>query len=134
MRSVLICAAAVWLCGSVALAHHSLAGMYDQGKRITVDGSIAEFHFVNPHPFLLVDVSDARGRIERWHLEMDNRRELVDIGMKHDTFKVGDRVVASGSPGRSQSRILYVWKLDRPGDGLAYEQIGGSPRIQIPRP
>ena len=133
MRAVLVCAATVWLGGAVALAHHSLAGMYDQGKRVTVDGSIAEFHFVNPHPFLLVDMSDARGRTERWHLEMDNRRELVDIGMKDDTFKVGDRAAASGSPGRSQSRILYVWKLDRPGDGLAYEQIGGSPRIQIPK-
>jgi hypothetical protein len=107
--------------------------MYDQSKRVTVDGSIAEFHFVNPHPFLLVDMSDTRGRTERWHLEMDNRRELVDIGMKEDTFRVGDRVVASGSPGRTQSRILYVWKLDRPTDGLAYEQIGGSPRIQIPK-
>jgi hypothetical protein len=78
-------------------------------------------------------MSDTRGRTERWHLEMDNRRELVDIGMKEDTFRVGDRVVASGSPGRTQSRILYVWKLDRPTDGLAYEQIGGSPRIQIPK-
>ena len=103
--------------------------MYDQGKRVTVDGSVAEYHFVNPHPFLVVNVSDTSGRIQQWHLEMDNRRELVDIGMKDDSFSVGDRVVVSGSPGRAESRILYVWKLDRPADGFVYEQIGSSPRV-----
>ena len=118
---------------SEAVAHHSLAGMYDSSKRITLDGTIAAFHFVNPHPYVLIDVTDDRGRTQQWHAEMDNRRELIDIGMKADTLAVGDRVVASGSPGIREARILYAWKLERPADGLLYEQIGASPRIKLPR-
>ena len=115
----------------VAHAHHSLAGMYDQGRRLTLDGIVAQFHYVNPHPYVLMDVKDPNGRTQQWRLEMDNRRELADIGITSETLKQGDRLVVSGSPGRAEPRLLYVWKLDRPADGLDYEQIGGTPRIRI---
>jgi hypothetical protein len=126
------CVVVMALCGTVAHAHHSLAGMYDQGRRVTLDGTVVQFHYVNPHPYVLLDVKDATGRTQQWRLEMDNRRELADIGVTSDTLKQGDRVVVSGSPGRAEPRLLYVWKLDRPADGLDYEQIGGTPRIRIP--
>jgi hypothetical protein len=119
------------LCGTVAHAHHSLAGMYDQSRRVALDGIVAQFHYVNPHPYVLLDVKDAGGRTQQWRLEMDNRRELADIGITGETLKQGDRLVVSGSPGRAEPRLLYVWKLDRPADGLDYEQIGGTPRIRI---
>ena len=115
----------------VAHAHHSLAGMYDQSRRVALDGIVAHFHYVNPHPYVLLDVKDASGRTQQWRLEMDNRRELADIGITSETLKQGDRLVVSGSPGRAEPRLVYVWKLDRPADGLDYEQIGGTPRIRI---
>jgi hypothetical protein len=49
--------------------------------------------------------------------------------MTADTFKRGDRIVASGSAAREQPRGLYVLRLDRPSDGLRYEQVGTSPRL-----
>jgi thiamine monophosphate kinase len=52
--------------------------------------------------------------------------------MNSGSFKPGDRVVVTGSPGRSQSQILYIRRLDRPSDGLRYEQIGTTPHIRIP--
>ncbi len=125
------CAIAIALCGTVTHAHHSLAGMYDQSRRVALDGIVAQFHYVNPHPYVLLDVKDASGRTQQWRLEMDNRRELADIGITSETLKHGDRLVVSGSPGRAEPRLLYVWKLDRPADGLDYEQIGGTPRIRI---
>jgi hypothetical protein len=60
---------------------------------------------------------------------MDNRFELVAIGMTADSFKKGDRVVVTGGPARSRSNALYVLRLDREADGLRYEQIGASPRL-----
>jgi hypothetical protein len=125
----------MFLCGAglavvaPANAHHSIAAAYDSGKHLTLEGSIAEFHFVNPHPFLIVDVLKDGGAPESWRLEMDNRRELVDIGITADTFRPGDRVVVSGSAGRTEPRTLYVQRLDRRDDGLRYEQLGYSPRL-----
>jgi hypothetical protein len=72
---------------------------------------------------------ESGGRVESWRLEMDNRYELVDVGMKPDTLKPGDRIVATGSRARDGSRSLYVLRVDRHADGFWYEQVGTSPRI-----
>jgi len=107
--------------------HHSLAGVYDTTREISVQGVITEFRFVNPHPYLIIDVEH-----QSWKLEMDNLSELVDVGMTKETFKAGDRVVVSGNRAREKSQqVLYVRKLDRPADGFRYEQVGTSPRINV---
>jgi len=107
--------------------HHSIAGVYDSSREIKLEGLITEFRFVNPHPFLIIDVQH-----EPWKLEMDNLSELVDVGMTKETFKAGDRVVVSGNRAREKSQqVLYIRKLDRPVDGFRYEQVGTSPRINF---
>jgi len=116
-------------CCAAAEAHHSIAGMYDQSRRVTFDGVIAQFQFVNPHPFVMVDVRDASGAAQSWKAELDNRWELLDVGMTATTFKAGDRIIVSGSPGRDRTPLMYVWRLERPADGFLYEQIGTSPRV-----
>ena len=108
--------------------HHSIAGVYDSSRQVMIEGVVAEFHFVNPHPFVVVDVNN-----ERWKLEMDNLSELVEVGMTKETLKPGDRVVVTGSPVRSKPpQGLYVRRLDRPADGFRYEQVGTSPRVHFP--
>ncbi|HET8696642.1 MAG TPA: DUF6152 family protein, partial [Gammaproteobacteria bacterium] len=108
----------IFVCGmslgvvAPASGHHSIAAAYDSSKHLTLEGAIAEFHFVNPHPFLIVEVLTDGGASESWRLEMDNRRELSDIGITAGTFQPGDRVVVSGSAGRTEPRTLYVQRLD----------------------
>jgi uncharacterized protein DUF6152 len=126
--SCLACAAAAWTCA--ASAHHSFAGVYDSTRNVTLDGVIAEFLFVHPHPFLVIRVAQADGPAESWRAEMDNRFELADIGVTAQTFKPGDRVHVSGIPGRKEPRILYLMRLERAADGLSYEQVGSTPRIE----
>jgi hypothetical protein len=116
--------------GAPAVAHHAISAMYDSSKRVTVEGAVREFQFINPHPFLIVDVGDGGKRLE-WRLEMDNRFELIDEGMKPDTLRPGDRVVASGSLSRTNPQGMYLMRLDRPSDGFRYEQIGASPRVRL---
>ena len=120
--------AALSVLAVTADAHHSIAGMYDQSRRVTLDGVIAQYQFVNPHPFVVVDVT-MNGATQSWKAELDNRWELQNIGMTPTTFNAGDRVVVSGSPGRDRTPLLYVWRLERAADGLLYEQIGTSPRV-----
>ena len=108
--------------------HHSIAGVYDGSRQVTIEGVIAEFHFVNPHPFVVVDANN-----EHWKMEMDNLSELVEVGMTKFTLKPGDRVLVSGKPARSTPpQSLYISKLDRPSDGFRYEQVGTSPRVHFP--
>ena len=114
-----------------AYAHHSIAGVYDSSRQVTIEGIITQFHFINPHPFVVMETRNSSGA-QQWRLEMDNRSELVEVGMNSETLKPGDRIVVSGSPGRTQSQSLYIRRLDRAADGFRYEQVGTSPRISVP--
>lgn len=110
-------------------AHHSIAAVYDNTRRVSIEGAVTEFRFVNPHPVLFVRTDGEKDEV--WALEMDNRSELAAIGVKADTFRPGDHVIASGSPARKSVRRFYLLELHRPTDGLHYQQIGTRPRIQL---
>ena len=123
-----IVGAALGLPSIAAHAHHSIAAVYDSSRQQRLEGVVAEFLFVNPHPFVVVTVA-AGGAEESWRLEMDNRFELQGIGMTSETLRPGDRVVVTGSVGRTEPRTLYIRQLDRPADGFRYEQVGSRPRV-----
>jgi len=112
-----------------AHAHHSIASFYDINRQATIEGEVSEFRFVHPHPILIIDAAIDGAAPELWQLEMDNRNELEAIGISAETFKPGDRVVATGSIARKEPQRLYLRRLDRPVDGLLYEQVGSQPRI-----
>jgi hypothetical protein len=120
------------LVGECAFAHHSIGGVYDSSQQERVEGIVAEFRFTNPHPFLFIEVETRSGLRQVWRLEMDNRFELARIGMTAETFQPGERVIARGSPGRLRPQSLYLRSLDRPSDGLRYEQRGSRPYLSGP--
>ena len=122
-------AVACALFGIVTRAHHSISAIYDDSQRTTIEGTVSQFQFVNPHPMVLADVKDGDGEPRVWRLEMDNRLELVQIGFTRETLKPGDRIVVVGSPARKQAQSLYIRMLDRPSDGFWYEQVGATPKI-----
>ncbi|HTM03236.1 MAG TPA: DUF6152 family protein [Vicinamibacterales bacterium] len=126
MRTRLVLIAAL-LCSMPASAHHSIAGVYDQSKPVTLDGVVTEFKFVNPHPFLVIAVQRS-GQSQAWKVELDNRSELVTAGMSARSFDAGDHLTVTGSPARDGSHQAYAQRIER-GDGFTYEQVGSSPRI-----
>ncbi len=128
-RSGLVIAMLICVAGISGQAHHSISSVYDSGRQVSLDGTVSQFQLINPHPILIVDVRDSAGTVQQWRGEMDNRSELVAIGVTANTFTPGDRVVVKGSLARTQSQSLYILRLDRPMDGFWYEQVGSSPRI-----
>jgi hypothetical protein len=130
-KRISIVGGALVLASVSAEAHHSIAAVYDSARQQRIEGVVAEFQFVNPHPFVIVEVGE-QGAEESWRLEMDNRFELQGVGMTADTLQPGDRVVVTGSLGRTEPRTLYIRQLDRPADGFRYEQVGSRPRVNSP--
>jgi hypothetical protein len=120
---------AVFLAAGVQ-AHHSISAAYESSQPVTLEGEITAFHYVNPHPFLEIQVVAADGQAESWRLEFDNLRELTAAGMSVQTFKVGDSITVTGSRARDKSRSAYVRRLERRADGFLYEQIGSRPRVR----
>jgi hypothetical protein len=114
---------------TAADAHHSLYGVYDSARQVTVEATVTEFHFVSPHPYVMAEVAGGDRKAQRWRLEMDNRWELADIGVTSSTLQRGDRIVVTGAVGRSEPTHLYIRRLERPSDGFTYEQVGSRPRL-----
>lgn len=119
------------LTASTGAAHHSIAGIYDASRPVTMTGVVREFRFVSPHPWVVIDVTGSGGQARPWRSEMDNLFELAGVGITAETLKAGDRVVVTGHPARSGAESLYVRQLDRAADGFRYEQIGNSPRVRF---
>jgi len=130
---LLVIAAVIALGNAAVSAHHAISAVYDSARQVTLEGLVAEFHLINPHPYLIIDVTNDTGVPEQWRGELDNRSELAEIGVTASTFKPGDRIVFKGSASRTQPRSLYVLRLDRAADGFWYEQVGQSPKIRRPR-
>jgi hypothetical protein len=128
-RWTLSLAAALAIGGMAPQAHHSISSVYDSSRRVTVEGIVTQFQLINPHAFLFIDVKDDGDSARSWRLEMDNRSELVNIGITPNTFRPGDRVQVSGSLARAQGQQLYLLRLDRAADGFWYEQVGQNPKI-----
>ena len=95
---------AVVLCAIPALAHHSFA-MFDAEKKMTLDGTVKEFQWTNPHSWILLTVSDAQGKAEQWAIEMGGPSGLARQGWVPKTLTPGMKVQAvihplrDGTPG-----------------------------------
>src|SRR5213596_1222663 len=51
-------------------AHHGTNISYDRSKPQTLQGTVTEFRFANPHPQLYVDVKDSAGNVTNWGCEI----------------------------------------------------------------
>lgn len=88
--------------GPVA-AHHSPV-MFDMTKSVTIEGTVVEFSWTNPHSSIQLDVPGAGGAIERWGVEMGSPNSMVRAGWKSTLLKPGDRVSVTVRPLKSGER------------------------------
>ncbi len=83
-----------------AHAHHGVAPHYDDGTQVTIDGTVAEFQFINPHSFVYLRTVGADGKEAVWHCEMASRSVLARNGLTQATFAAGKHVRITGSQAR----------------------------------
>jgi hypothetical protein len=87
-----------------AAAHHSFA-MFDAGKTISLQGTVKEFLWTNPHSWIHLMVNDADGKSVQWSVELGAPSGLVRQGWLPKTLTPGMDVkliihpLRSGDPG-----------------------------------
>jgi hypothetical protein len=87
-------------------AHHSIAAQFHLDKTNTVTGVISKMEFKNPHSWLYVDVSDAKGQVSQWSIEFGSANALYRRGWRREDLPVGATVTVSGYVSRDGSQIL----------------------------
>ena len=86
-----------------ALAHHSYA-MFDIDKSVTVEGTVKEFLWTNPHTWINVMVM-RNGKPTEYPVELGSVTILAKLGWNPKTLQPGDKVsltvhpLKSGNPG-----------------------------------
>jgi hypothetical protein len=91
-----------------ATAHHSFA-MYDDKKIVTVDGTVKDFQWTNPHVLLDLLVTPTPGaEPQDWLVELTSPGNLTRGGWTRSTLKPGDKIQVQLNP----------WRDGRPGGGF----------------
>lgn len=101
-----------------AQAHHSFPATYKVDQTITIEGTVVQFLYRNPHSFVHVLVADKNGKSITWAVEWTAGGALNDAGVKANTLKPGDKVKVTGNPARDEgAHRLRMNSIERPSDG-----------------
>jgi hypothetical protein len=77
--------------------------MFDLQKTVVLDAEVVRFKWQNPHAFIEADVA-AKGKSERWAIEMTSPNNLAQEGWKRTSLKKGDKVKIYVHPLRNGAR------------------------------
>jgi hypothetical protein len=91
LKTLGLAATAVACTALPALAHHSFA-MFDAGQMMTLDGTVKEFQWTNPHAFIILTVAQAEGPPVQWAIEMNGPSGIVRDGWRPKTLTPGMKV------------------------------------------
>lgn len=113
-RMIAILAVALGIGCMPALAHHSFA-MFDMGKLATIEGTVKELQWTNPHTIAWIDVPSADGGAPTtWPLEMASPANLTRMGWTKRSLKPGDKVriefnpLRDGKPGGNLKKATVL--------------------------
>ena len=107
-------------------AHHSIDADFTPGAAVTISVVVADFRFINPHPYVTVNQLGSNGEATEWKLLLDDRWEMVEAGFTRSTFQPGDELVVTGRPSRREPNTLFVQIMERRADGFVYQEDGGE--------
>jgi hypothetical protein len=111
----------VTLSGGRTFAHHSVSATYLQGKSVTIDGTLKEFLWRNPHSFMKVEAPDDSGQQQIWVVEGAAPQQLAEGGLTANILRPGDHVIVTGLPGRqAEGHRVLLHTIERPSDGFKW--------------
>ncbi|NIW24151.1 MAG: hypothetical protein GWN29_06050 [Gammaproteobacteria bacterium] len=114
---LLAAAAVATLAGTVAAqAHHGRASYSDE--IVTLEATVTEFRFINPHVQIYFDITNEAGEIEHWQGELTAPNRLARAGWTKTTFVPGDRLTITGEAARNDGKSVAIREIIMDGKSL----------------
>jgi hypothetical protein len=107
LLAVVFAAVGVLLPIDRADAHHSAAVFFNRDRIVEIHGVITQWSFTNPHPILMVEVTDPDGQKVQWLMQFTNVLNMKRLGITTETFAAGMEVTVSG-PRANAEEILAL--------------------------
>src|SRR5262249_22908400 len=116
-RILLAMAFAVALPAAGALAHHNMTALFDFNDRVTLNGTLTQVDWRNPHMYLTLEVKGAAGAAESWQAEGPSPTwfRIRDIGKADFEGSMGKMLTVEVSRARDKSRSGLIRTITMPG-------------------
>ncbi len=99
-----------------ARAHHGRASYSDE--IVTLEATVTEFRFINPHVQIYFDITNEAGEIEHWQGELTAPNRLARAGWTKTTFVPGDKLTISGEAARNDGKSVAIREIIMNGESL----------------
>jgi hypothetical protein len=104
MTAAILCLTLLLPVGSTA--HHSIYGKFDPTSPMTIEGTVTNVDWRDPHVHVYINVQDGAD-IVNWAVELESAIDLVRSGWNRDSVQVGDRIRVDGMTARNGSHQLW---------------------------
>jgi hypothetical protein len=109
----------------LAFAHHGTA-QYDMNTEISLTGTVKEWTFDNPHSWLWLNVTPAKGGAEEWSIESAPPSYLSRQGWSASTLKPGETLTVLVSPLRREPKRGILLEVKRSNGEVLIVRPRGS--------
>ena len=124
--SIAVAGTGLLMMGFPAAAHHSFAAEYDSSKKVELTGIVTKFEWTNPHAHFYVDVTDPKGKVANWNLELASPNMMMRNGWTRHSLKEGDHVVVVASPAKDGTRTASTVTITK-SDGAQLTFMAAPP-------
>ena len=97
---------------SVLLAHHAVAGVYDLGKEVVLQGQLVKLNFVNPHASIILNVPNKDGSTTEWVLTTASVQVLTRQGVNKTSIKPGEILKVTVLPAKNGHPVGFIRSLE----------------------
>src|SRR5207247_6518824 len=107
MRSKLgmLMAGISFLCMALpAVAHHGFDTEYDATRKVKLTGVVTKVEWLNPHMRVYIDVTDAKGNMANWNLELTSPNTVRRQGWGPKDLLPGEKVIFEAYAGK----VIYM--------------------------
>ena len=93
------------------LAHHAVGVAYDTENLGTVEGTVVDVFWRNPHVVVSVERTLENGEREIWEAESGSTNSLERLGIERDIVQIGDRVALMGALSRRGLTTMAAYTM-----------------------
>ena len=93
----------------VAMAHHRWP--VNMNVPVTVQGTVKDFDWSNPHPMMTIDVTLDDGTVEEWRIGGPAINRMEARGWNSETVKPGNLVTGTGYQFLDGSKIIRLERV-----------------------
>jgi hypothetical protein len=116
-----------------AVAHHGFDTEYDAKKKVSLTGVVTKVEWTNPHMHVYIDVTDAKGQVTNWNMELTSPNTVRRQGWGPKDLLPGDKVIFEGYGGKvveTRGALARIAKVETPDKPLF---VQGGPQANNPK-